>query len=120
MKTLALAIAVIISASAVAQVPGQFKASFTWDQKSGWEEKLFFEPMGWDVKDFLGLKGFDLTPFTWGDPIYARSGGFGVYHQRAIARNVWVQIGPTVVFESHERPRVGLFVGASVDVFKGR
>ncbi len=116
---LVLAFLLLAPVSAHSQTP-QVKASYLWDSRDGWSEMLFFDEQRWAIRDVLGLKGFDLQPVVWGDPTGRHGGGGALVCKHAVARNLWLHAGPAVGVYERERPRLGLFVGFSLDVFGGR
>jgi len=114
-----IALGILAASMASAQTP-QVKASYLWDSRDGWSEMLFFDEQRWAIKDVLGVKGFDLQPVVWGDPTGRFGGGGALVYKRALARNLWVHAGPAIGVYDGEKPRVGVFVGFSLDIFAGR
>lgn len=105
-----------MAASTFAQ-SAQIKLAGSWSPTHGFQERLMYAPMQWQIADLFGVEWLDFTPFTWGDPIQARSGGVGVFTTQKIAKNAWFLVGPELVVARERRPVVGVFFGLSIDIF---
>lgn len=113
-----LLVLALVPSTAPAQAT-QIRISGAWSPRHGFSERLSIEPFQWRIRDVAGRKGFDLQPFTWGSPS-SRSMGGGLFWETPAARNAWLRVGPEIEFRQGSKPAVGLFIGATVDVFGGR